>query len=551
MKRNNTTKILLISFIIPALYLSGIKLTAQVTDYKYFYRVYFKDKGAISPNSYSPGELLSPRAVNRREKAGIPVPQFNDLPVNQDYLNGVKSKGFFFHCSSKWMNTGLFKTQNQANINVLLSLPYVKDVKIVKTPSAKSNYSEKLDIPIELADNPRFDNPLTMLNGQYLHDSGFDGKGVMIAVLDGGFIKADIVFSLNDLRTRRGIKGTRDFVSGSNFVYSYHNHGTAVLSVLAGRSQDLIEGTAPGADYWLIRTEDVSTEFPVEEDYWAAGAEFADSVGVDIISSSLGYSTFDNTGMNYKFSDMNGRNTFVTQAANTAASKGILVVNSAGNERTKSWLRIIAPSDGYGVVAAGAVDESGTISTFSSAGPSADGRIKPDNTTQGVNVPVQTLETGVSRANGTSFSCPVLSGMCACIMQAVPKALNTDIIDALHKNASNSNKPDSLYGYGIPNMAAVIATLQEKLIPKSENATIIGPNPFTGEIEITFKSPPGSLKVIICSASGQIILNRTYQKFVSRTLRIDDLQDHQQGVYFITLMTDNGTFSHKVIKLKN
>jgi serine protease AprX len=334
-------------------------------------------------------------------------------------------------------------------------------------------------------------------------------------------------------------------------VYSYHNHGTAVLSVLAGIIDGVIEGTAPGADFWLLRTEDVLTEFPVEEDFWAAGAEFADSIGADIISSSLGYYSFDDPSMDYKFSDMDGNTTFVTRAADIAASKGIVVVNSAGNERTKPWLRIIAPSDGDSVIAAGAVDGSNAIAIFSSAGPSADSRIKPDNTTQGVSVVVQTLETTVSRANGTSFSCPVLSGMCACVMQAVPKAINTDIIEALHKNGDRYNSPDSLYGYGIPDMAGVVTTLQELLITNPEDATILGPNPFTENIEITFKEPPGTLRIMIFTASGQIVVSRTYQEYVGRTLIISDLQDKQQGMYFITLFTSNRTFTHKVIKLNN
>jgi serine protease AprX len=551
MKGNIRNKILLISVLFLACFSAGMRLSAQVTDYKYFYRVYFKDKGPVIPDNFSPEDLLSQRAINRREKAGIPVPVFNDLPVNPDYINQVKSKGFTFHCSSKWMNTGLFKSQIQADINLLFSLPFVRDVKIVKNPVSKSSFSDKLDFLMEASDNSPFDSPITMLNGQSLHNSGFDGTGVLIAVLDGGFLKADVIFSLNDLRARRGIKGTRDFVSGGKFVYNYHNHGTAVLSILAGRYPGLIEGTAPGADYWLIRTEDVSTEFPVEEDYWAAGAEFADSLGADIITSSLGYATFDNPAMNYKFTDMNGQNTFVTQAANCAASKGILVVNSAGNERTNPWLRIIAPSDGYRVVASGAVDWTGVISTFSSAGPSADRRIKPDNASQGVNVTIQTLETNVSRGSGTSFSCPVLSGLCACVMQAVPKAVNTDIIDALHKNGDRFNRPDSLYGYGIPNMVGVITTLQDLFTPKPENGITAGPNPFTGEIEVTFKNIPGTLKIIIFTSSGQVIVNRTYNEYISRTLKINDLQNNRQGVYFITLITKEGTFSNKLIKLNN
>jgi hypothetical protein len=550
---NNLRKILLIivcSIICFSIY---CRVYAQGTTYNYFYRVYFKDKGNSNPNNFSAAALLSQRAINRRQKAGISVPVLSDLPVYSDYLKQVSSNGngFVLHCTSKWMNTGLFKTQNQADINPLLNLPFVKDVKIVKRPVSKGKHSDKLDFSMEIADPNAFDRPLTMLNGQSLHYSGYDGTGILIAILDGGFINADLISSLNDLRSRKGIKGTKDFVSKSDWVYGYHNHGTAVLSVLAGTIPGIIEGTAPGADFWLIRTEDVFSEFPVEEDYWAAGAELADSLGADIISSSLGYFIFDDPSMDYKFSDMNGNTTFVTQAASFAASKGILVVNSAGNERATAWKHIIAPSDGYNVVAAGAVDGSDLIATFSSAGPSADGRIKPDNAAQGVNVTVQVAETSTGRASGTSFSCPVLSGMCACVMQAVPKAINTDIINALHKNGDRFNAPDSLYGYGIPDMAGVISTLQELLITKPENETIIGPNPFTGDFEIIFKKTPGTLKVMIYTLSGQIIVNRSYQEYISRTLMITDLENRQQGFYIIKLVTAAGTFSHKVIKLNN
>jgi serine protease AprX len=543
---------LLLIFILFVVYLStGIRLSGQEVIYKYFYRVYFTDKGLTSSNNYLPGDLLSQRAINRREKSGITVPVFNDLPVNTDYLNQVIRKGFTIHCTSRWMNTGLFKTQNLADINLIRSLPFVKEVKIVKNPIAKSSYSDKLDFLMHLSDNPPFDRPITMVNGQSLHNSGFDGTGILIAVLDGGFLSADMISSLNDLRARGGIKGSRDFVIGGKYVFSYHNHGTAVLSVLAGKLPGMIEGTAPGADFWLLRTEDVFTEFPVEEDFWAAGAEFADSIGADIISSSLGYSTFDDPTMNYKFSDMNGNSAFVTQVANIAASKGILVVNSAGNERTNSWKRIIAPSDGTGVIAVGAVDGSGVISTFSSAGTAAGGRIKPDNAAQGVNVAVQTLETTVSRANGTSFSCPVLSGICACVLQAVPKAINRDIMDALHRKGDRFSTPDSLYGYGIPDMVAVITTLQDLYVGIPEKETIIGPNPFTGEIDLTFKKDPGSFRFMICSSTGQVIVNRFYKDYPGRSLKISDLQKTRQGVYFIIIITGEGTFSNKVIKLNN
>jgi serine protease AprX len=526
-------------------------IQSQQTVYNYFYRVYFKDKGDYNINNYSADDLLSEKAIARREKAGIAVPDFTDLPVYKGYLDQIISMGFDLHCTSRWMNTGLFKTQSSADINALQSLSFVKEVKIVKKPVTKSIFDKKLDIAEHQADIPPFDRPLSMLNGYALHHSGYDGSGILIAVLDGGFIQADLISSLYHLRQRNGIRGTYDFVLGNEFVYDYHNHGTAVLSVLAGTIPQLIEGTAPGAEFMLLRTEDVFSEFPVEEDFWTAGAEFADSAGADIISSSLGYYNFDDPAMDYKFSDMNGNTTFVTIAADIAASKGILVVASAGNERNNIWKRIIAPSDGDSVIAAGAVDGSLVISSFSSAGPSADGRVKPDNVTQGVSVPVQVSNTMVSRANGTSFSCPVLSGMCACVMQAVPQATNTDIIRTLHSCADRYYSPDSLYGYGIPDMVEVVSKLQEVLITKPGNGSTIGPNPFTGDLEVIFKQSPETLTIEIFTISGDAIVKRNYQDYAGRILKIDDLQNMEQGLYIIRLITSTGTFTHKVIKLNN
>jgi subtilisin family serine protease len=323
------------------------------------------------------------------------------------------------------------------------------------------------------------------------------------------------------------------------------------MSVLAGDIPFQIKGTAPGASFWLFRTEDTSTEYPVEEDFWAAGAEFADSAGADIISSSLGYYNFDDPLMNYKFSDMDGNTTFVSQAADMAASKGILVVASAGNERNKAWKRIIAPSDGNFVLAAGAVDGDNIISSFSSAGPSADRRIKPDNSAMGVSVPVQMEEYTVTRANGTSFSCPVLSGILACVMQAVPDADYLQLISAMHQSGHLALAPDSLYGYGIPDMAKVISVLEEESVQKPENMTAIGPNPFISELEVTFREVPESLTVQIYNTSGMLISSTVYEDYVSRRLTITELANREQGMYIIRLITGYGTFTHKVIKVRN
>jgi hypothetical protein len=523
----------------------------QGSTYTSFYRVYLKDKGANETHKYTPEDLLSKKALARRQKAGITVPDFRDIPVFSEYLNQITEKGFTLHCTSKWMNTALFKTKSRVDPAILKSLPFVNDVKIVKSSPGKSNKNNKLDFQTYQSDVIPYDRPITMVNGYSLHHSGFNGKNVLIAVLDGGFTNAENISSLYQLRNRKGIKAIYDFINNSNEIYDSSTHGTAVLSILAGIIPGQIEGTAQGADYLLLQTEDVTTEFPCEEDFWAAGAEFADSSGADIITSSLGYYIFDDPALNYKPSELDGNSAFVTRVADIAASKGILVVNSAGNERTNVWKRIIFPSDGDSVLAIGAVDGNNLISTFSSAGPASDGRIKPDICTMGVNVTVQVATSTTARSNGTSFSCPVLSGMAACLMQAVPSALNTDIITALHASADRFNSPDSLYGYGIPDMTIALTKLQDALVKVPEEESIAGPNPTSGDFEITFQEPPGSLSIEIVTMAGKVILRKDINDYAGRTLRITELNNREQGIYFIRLIKPSGINVHKIIKLRN
>lgn len=525
-------------------------ISGMAQSYPYFYRIFLRDKGDKSLSSYSASDLLSPKAIQRRQKAGIEIPEYNDIPVYRSYLDKISALGLKLHTTSKWMNTALFKSQSPFDISILMELPFVRDVKNVKSPGKKRLSDDKLNFKVVQSDIPAFDRPLTMINGYPMHNSGFDGKNILIAILDGGFINADVISSLNDLRSRNGIKKTFDFVLNENNVYNANSHGTAVLSVLAGKLTGQIEGTAPGADYILLKTEDVASEFPCEEDFWAAGAEYADSSGADIISSSLGYFTFDDPSLNYKLSDLDGKTAFVTRIADIAASKGILVVNSAGNERNQVWEKIIFPADGDSVVAAGAVDGNNIIADFSSAGPSADGRIKPDNVTMGVNVPVQIDQKLVGRSNGTSFSCPVLSGMAACLMQAVPEAVNTDIIKALHSCADRINNPDSLYGYGVPDIVQALNRLQDIYLKTPDKGVIIYPNPTSGNFEIIFRSPPENATIEIFSTTGKLISRRNISGYAGRTLTISDLQQREQGIYFIRIGDASGSTVSKVIKLK-
>lgn len=524
-------------------------LYAQPNTYTYFYRVYLRDKGENKISNFTANELLSEKAIVRRQTSHVSVPDYKDLPVSKSYLDKISLLGLTLHTTSKWMNTALFKSKSVVDTRLILALPFVTGVKIVKSPGRKKLYNNKLDFKIIQSDFPAYDRPISMVNGNPLHDSGFNGKNILIAILDGGFMNADRISSLSDLRAAKGIRSTHNFVNNNDSVYNSSTHGTAVLSVLAGNIPGVIAGTAPGAKYLLIKTEDVDSEFPCEEDFWAAGAEYADSVGADIISSSLGYSIFDDSTMNYKVSDLDGNTAFVTRVADIAASKGVLVVNSAGNERTSLWKYIIFPADGDSVIAAGAVDGNNKIADFSSAGPSSDRRVKPDNVTMGVNVSVQVSENLTGRASGTSFSCPVLAGMAACLMQAVPGVINNDIIKTLHVGADRYNFPDSLYGFGIPDMVKTLTALQDKYIKLSVDEPLVYPNPTKGDFEIIFPSPPGTVRIEVISEAGKLIFSQNYTDFPGRMMNITQLEHCSQGLYLLRIVSGKDVKVLKIIKL--
>ena len=548
MNRQTIIRPLLTLLLAAGLSSSHAQVAADYNDL-YLYRVYFNDKGS-GPESWAPEDILSPAAEARRVKLGIPFPVMSDIPVSRQHITTVTGLGLTCRSTSKWMNTALFSSDKQVDTSELEELWFIDSVKLVKLPStpAKSAGS-KYGVTSPAADPDAFD-PRLPHNGHLLHQSGFTGRNKLIAVLDAGFLNADRIESLTSLHARGGVIATRDLVGGADYVYDYHTHGTSVLSILAGAIPGIINGTAPGADYLLLRTEDDYSEYPVEEDYWAAGAEYADSAGADIITSSLGYFAFDDTSMDYSFSDMDGNTAFITKAADIAASKGILVVNSAGNERNNEWLRIIAPSDGDSVLAVGAVRHDLTISDFSSAGYSSDGQVKPDVVAPGVSLPMQ-FEPGVwHTGSGTSFSCPVISGLCASLMQAVPEASPSEIIYALHRSSDRFNNPDTLFGYGLPDFLATLVFLEEIHTFKPEVTMTAGPNPFVDEINLWFRELPGSLTVTISSNAGSPIIQRHYPVYASRSLRIEGFGRMGQGLYFVKVETEQGERVFKMIRVR-
>lgn len=513
----------------------------------WFYRVWFSEK-TYSISEYSPDDLLSPAAISRRERYGIPLITESDIPVSSQHILAFTGKGFRLRCTSKWLNTALFSTTEAKDISSFGEYDFVDRIQLVKHPADQAKRDNSKYGTIELQADPDAFDPRLPLNGNVLHESGFTGRNITIAVLDAGFINADKIEALEPLRKRGGIITTRDFINSSSYVYDYHTHGTSVLSILAGAMPGIINGTAPGAKYMLLRTEDVLSEFPVEEDYWIAAAEYADSAGADIITSSLGYFEFDDPSMDYPFSDMDGDRPFITRGADMASSKGILVVNSAGNERNKAWLRIIAPSDGDSVLCVGAVNHDLTISDFSSAGYSSDGRVKPDVVAPGVLIPLQ-FEPGVWHSgSGTSFSCPVISGLSASLMQAVPDASPLEIINALRKSSDRYTRPDSLYGYGLPDFLKTLRLLEDEHTFRPEAMMSAGPNPFTDEILVWFHEPPGSLTVTITGTNGTTILARHFPAFAARLFRLDGLGSLAEGFYLVRIVTDQGEEVYKMIR---
>jgi subtilisin family serine protease len=396
----------------------------------YGFRVYLKDKG----------------------HAGVDE---SDLPVSAAYMEMLAAVGGTPVVQSRWFSTVVVMAEDSAVAAQLQKLPIVDSVKWVwkgrrnlasedvRDTSRLCPSGEALQSPYGYAEKQ-----IEMLNGIKLHEEGYRGKGMQVAIIDAGFMNADrmSVFASAD------IIGTRNIVAPGESVYTDEAHGTKAFSCLAANMPGFMVGTAPEASYWLIKSEDGASEYPIEEDYWTAAVEFADSVGVKVISSSLGYFMFDDEALNYDPSLLNGATAFSTRAAKMAAEKGILLFISAGNEGTGNWEKITFPSDAEHVFTVGAATSEKEKSSFSSVGFTADGRVKPDAVALGSGVAVMDCSGNVRSGNGTSFATPVLAGLGVCLWQALPWLSNTEIIELIQRVSSQYKHPDIELGYGIPDM---------------------------------------------------------------------------------------------------
>ncbi|MEZ5172243.1 MAG: S8 family serine peptidase [Bacteroidia bacterium] len=397
------------------------------------------------------------------------------------------------------------------------------------------------------------DRQIKMLNGHKLHQLGYRGEGITIAVLDAGFYKVNEFVFFDSLRTKGRILGTRDFVEGGESVYEDNTHGLSVLSTMAANYPGIFVGTAPDASYWLLRTEDADSEFLIEEDNWVRGAEFADSVGADIINSSLGYTNFDDPETSHTYSQLDGNTTVITRAADLVASKGILVVNSAGNSGADPWKYIGAPADGDSVLTIGAVTSEGKYASFSSRGPSADGRIKPNVTAMGQGTLVVNSGGSVGRSNGTSFSSPVTAGMVACLWQAHPEAGMMQVFKAIEKSASQAENPDDYLGFGIPDFMKahqILARLAEEKT-KPDSIVNVYPNPFIDGVSIEFYTEKEQdVVVLINKMNGKKIEEEQFHvlPFGNNLLQLNKVKKLKSGQYIVTIQTPAGQYSRQIWK---
>ncbi len=442
---------LIIAFFL--IYMLASPLTAGES---YCFRIYLNGKGVPESINENPEEYLSQEALQRRLLRGKEV-TFSDLPIAEAYIDSLRNMGGEVVTQSKWLATVVVSSRDSLIANRIHELSFVDSVKWVwkgkddcetrENPFADDRDSlisneDKIDAPYGYAREQ-----IEMLKGDKLHKAGFRGKGIRIAVIDAGFTNVDRIPVFSSLH----ILGTRNFVSPGETVFRGDDHGTKVLSCLAANAPGLMVGTAPDASYWLLKSEDNRTEFPIEEDYWVAAAEFADSVGVDIISSSLGYFTFDTEEMSYSPDLLDGKTAFISRAAAIAAEKGILVVSSAGNEGGNIWEKITFPSDAADILTVGAINSKKEKSNFSSTGFTADSRIKPDIVALGTGCSVIDGRGNSRYANGTSFAAPIVAGLAACLWQAHSSLKPNELIALLQDTASQNKRPDEQKGYGIPN----------------------------------------------------------------------------------------------------
>jgi serine protease AprX len=476
LKRNNMKKVLIILFL-------PFSVFSQNMEFKFF--ISFTDKDLSEYNLSEPEKFLSQRSLLRRENQNILLNK-TDLPVSKTYISSIRDKNLKILNRTKWFN-GVIVSTTDSSLIENINFSFVDSIIYFGKWEAINKQHHERIFSFHRQNNKGVSlNQIYMLWGDSLHDNGFKGEDMIIAVLDAGFYNVDSLDCFSHLFDEGRVLGTYDFVEQEKEVYNDDTHGMAVLSCMGADLQNGFMGTASKANYYLLRTEDAYSENVIEEYNWICGAEFADSIGADVINSSLGYTTFDYSIQNYTYDDLDGKTSPSTIAATMASRKGIIVVNAAGNSGNGSWKYIGAPADADSILTVGAVDENKEIASFSSYGPTSDGRVKPSVCAQGENTEVINSQGNVINSNGTSFASPVLAGLVTCLWQAHPTKSNMEIINAVIQSATLYNNPNDHDGFGLANFykADSLLTSTEDLEPQLH----LYPNPTNSKFTIELYS---------------------------------------------------------------
>jgi len=418
------------------------------------YRLSLKDKQGSAYSLKHPEKFLSAKAIARRQKQKLTVDS-TDLPLSQKYIAQLTKAGLQVIGGSKWNNTVLIKAGSDNVADRIKPFDFVTACTRVFSspdsivPAQRDSLAQQTEKKQTASTHPygRGQKQIEMLNGLKLHEAGFRGDGMLVAIIDGGYMNVNRMAYMKNIN----IVGQRDFVYPYTAnVYDQLDHGTMVLSDMATNMEGSFIGTAPHASFLLLRSEDGATESLAEEDYWAQAIEYADSVGVDVVNSSLGYTVFDDVSTNHKYREQDGKTTLISRTASMVAGKGMILVNSAGNEGMKTWKRTNCPADATDIIAVAALSADSVNARFSSVGPSYDGRVKPDVSAMGYQSTVIDGTGTITTANGTSFAAPITCGMVTCLWQALPGKTAIEIMDLVRRSADRAEYPDNIYGYGIP-----------------------------------------------------------------------------------------------------
>lgn len=515
--------------------------------------VYFVDKPDAAYYLANPLDMLSQRALDRRTAQGISLDN-TDVPISTTYISQIQNAtGITVMAKSKWLNA-LHVRGNLTDIQALESLTFVDHVyyanhtlnsrvgnfnNLPEQENIVNRVKDKFDVQANF-NYGNSDNQIQMLNGHLLHQQDYTGQGKIIAVLDSGFIGVNTATPFQRLFDNNLILGGYNFPDGNTSFYTRHNHGTMVLSTMGGYLDGQLVGTAPDAQYYLFITEDINSENPVEESYWVEAAEIADSLGVDIINSSLGYGEYDNPNYSYSYAQRNGQVGFASRGASMAFQKGIVCVVSAGNQGATSEPHIGIPADANNILTVGAVNNTEAYVSFSSIGNTADGRIKPDVCAKGLNATISNTSGSIVTASGTSFSSPILAGMVATFWSAVPNLTAAQVIQYVKQSADQYTTPDIYKGYGVPDFQLALSLSTQAF---SNNSISIYPNPVSSILTVQLSENELGT-IVLHNQLGQSVLVRS----VTAQQNSIDVTSLASGIYFYDFSSNNSKLRGKLIK---